>query len=178
MALGHVVRRFLSQWPVHQFKDQQEEQRLLMSSMSFSHPYMVAQRHFNEGFHKKFDQEICTPTQLAKIRVLSLIRSSSTFDANLVSCDSMCYCAPMIGRLRFNWKWNWFNWTQRAKWSFWSKSVKAKVDQVDFWSTINSMMLFSYFNTNLIIKSREVEVWCETCSWRNLKKFLNLENKD
>ena len=42
-----------------------------MSSMSFLYSYVVAQGHFNEGFHKKFDQEICILTQMTKTRVLT-----------------------------------------------------------------------------------------------------------
>ena len=56
MALGHVIRGFLM--ALSNSKVQTQEQRLLMSYMNFSYPYMVAQGHFNGRFHKKFDQEI------------------------------------------------------------------------------------------------------------------------
>ena len=74
MALGHVIRGFLM--ALSNSKVQTQEQRLLMSYMNFSYPYVVAQGHFIEGFHKKFDQEICILTQRTKIRVLWMMALS------------------------------------------------------------------------------------------------------
>ena len=76
----------------------------------------------------------------------------------------------------------WINWFRGAKWSFWSKSVKVKVDQVNFWPTIIARMYFSYFNSILVIGSKRLKLGLklvleETLKVSNFGKWrLNFKN--
>ena len=115
----------------------------------------------------------------------------------------------MFGRsyvLIINFEGKWINWFRGAKWSFWSKSVKVKVDQVNFWPNINSRMHFSYFKSILVIglkrlkfglklvleetlkvsnfgiwglnfkKSYFIHSWSRRCKWNMLVKLRELSS--
>ena len=52
---------------------------------------------------------------------------------------------------------------------FGQNQSKLEVDQVDFWSTINSNIIFSFFMTKFTIESRKLKKLGLTCSWSYLK---------
>ena len=82
----------------------------------------------------------------------------------------LLYMFTSIYDWRIDHDWKRFNWSKGAKWSFYQNSTKLKVDQVDFWSTINSMSLFSHFMVNGGIRSRE-SVELEITFQRSYLKF-------
>ena len=52
---------------------------------------------------------------------------------------------------------------------FGQNQSKSEVDQVDFWSTINSKITFSFFMTKFTIESRKLKKLELTCFWSNWK---------
>ena len=123
-----------------------------------------------------------SPKVLTKIRVWDFIKISWEFWSETLYMASICLEDHMFEVLIINFEGKWINWFRGAKWSFWSKSVKVKVDQVNFWSTINSRVYFSYFKSILVIGSKRLRfglklVHEETLKVSNFGKWgLNFKN--
>ena len=85
--------------------------------------------------------------------------------SNLISLVSICWWTSMVEILRLNLEWKQVNWSQGAKWSFWSKSVKVR-------SWPSGLLVNHQFKDHIFIFHDQIHHWIKEIEEIGVNLFL------